>query len=189
MDRDTADWGRVMPRESKIHFAEDHGSIYRSRCGTDGRLNHNASTVTCRICWWHILADVAPWARGFLDELRKTGLDKALLTGVVSPAGYIGELARGGQLDTVRVPRTSAEPVNGKEKGLGNGFARAFNQQPSSEKAIRELFSSLAASVAAIEPVMDNSGAPADAVRVQEGDVAEQPGDTGEISDEAFWNY
>lgn len=60
-----------MPRDIKVHY-----NRFRERgrhtglCKIRGITTHEQNEVTCRVCWFHILADVAPWARGFLDELR-----------------------------------------------------------------------------------------------------------------------
>lgn len=187
-----------MPRESKIHFAQPqpHGNPFESRCGTDGHLSTNTHRVTCRACWYRMLADVAPWAEQFLKELRKQGLDKQLLTGVISPPAYLQECLRStdvltvyDKLDAIRTPRASPKPMDSQEKGLGNGFARAFSQECRPEEAVRALLSIDAAYSRTIKPVMDHSGAPTDAIGIQPGQVAEDTGNAGQVSDEAFWGY
>jgi len=160
-----------MPRESKIHYSEagEHGKRYAPPCGTDGRSDSRLGTVTCVICWWHILAATAPWARQLLVDLRA------------------GAGPRKGP--TVRVPRAPAEPVGGQVTGLGNGFARAFSQQLAPEKRICGLLPELAAGYGPIQEVMDYSRAAANAVGVQKGQVAEQAGDAGQVGDEAHGDF
>lgn len=156
-----------MPRESKVHYRREWYG--RSQCGTDGRTTCDQGEVTCRACWFHILATVAPWARGFLDELRGK--------------------ARPSQLDPVTIPGASTEPVNGKVKGLGDGFARAFRDQGRTQKAIREILAVAPTRWGPIKEVMERGGPPAEPIGVQEGQIAEQPGDAGQVSDEARGDF
>lgn len=100
-----------------------------------------------------------------------------------------GELAGAAQGDAVAVPARTAAEADSQEKGLGDGFARAFSQQRSPKKAISELLPFSPAHRAAIQEVMNRGGASADTVGVKEGDVAEDAGNTGKISDEAFGHY
>lgn len=161
----------MSKRKQKMHKAVPNsmGQFPGTRCGTDGPFNFNDNAVTCRVCWFHILADVAPWARGFLDGLR----------------GKPGARER----KPVTIPGATPEPVNGKVKGLGDGFARAFADKGVSEKAVRELLAMCAPDYTSIQEVMERGRPAADAIGVQPGQVAEDAGNAGQVSDEAFWGY
>ncbi len=47
------------------------GESISNLCGIDGISTYDSSRVTCRRCLFSILADSHPWAREFLDNLRK----------------------------------------------------------------------------------------------------------------------
>lgn len=157
--------------------------------------------VTCRACKFGLLSDTAPWARAFLDDLRKQGLgkaeydlrkqglDKALLAGTVSPGVYVAEFAGPRQPDPITVPGTTAEPVDGIVERPSARLGRPFTQQAGSKKAIGELLPEAAPVIGTIQPVMERSGAPADTIGVQPGKVAEDTGNAGQISDEAWGHY
>lgn len=93
--------------------------------------------------------------------------------------GDLRKLSGSGQGHAVAVPAGAAEPMHGQEKGLGDGFARAFSQQRSPEKAVSHFLPFQTTGRAAVKEVVHTGGAPADAVGVQGGDVAEKPGDAG----------
>lgn len=95
--------------------------------------------------------------------------------------GSLGELARACQSNPVAVPARTATEVDSQEKGLGDGFARAFRYQGSAKGTIGPFLSPLPANLGPVQPVMERRGAPADAIGVKEGQVAEQPGDAGEV--------
>jgi hypothetical protein len=57
-----------MAREMKVHYRT--GGI--SWCGVDGSTTPEVAKVTCHRCKFVILVDAAPWARGFLDSIRKS---------------------------------------------------------------------------------------------------------------------
>lgn len=197
----------MTKRESKTHFGDSSRGFPHTRCGTDGRINFNASGVTCRVCWYRMLTDVAPWAEGFLKELRGDGASERELSfnagmrlgaelakaprsnGLFDPEQLARVAAELPKLTPIEIPRTLPEPMDGKIKGLGDRWTRAFNEQRRSQKAIGELLSQHPAANGAVQPVVHGGGPPADAVGVKERDVAEQPGDAGEISDEAYWGY
>lgn len=109
---------------------------------------------------FQILADIAPWAREFLDDLR-----------LPKPVSVIR-------------PRAATKPVDGKVKGLGDGFARAFSQQGGSEKAVRELFFEGAPYLASVQPVVESGGAAAEPIGIQPGQVPEDTGDRSKIGHE-----
>lgn len=150
----------MKPR--KIHYC-DGRLDYAPVCGTplvprDHKVTAHAR-VTCRLCWLRILEDVAPWAPGFLSEL----------SGKARPA----------ELDAISVPGATAAPVNGKEKGLGDGFARAFRKKSGPQVLVSEFLSLQASLSGPVQPIVDHGGPSAEPIGVQEGQVAEQPGDAG----------
>lgn len=195
-------------RVSKVHFR--HNANHRTMCGLDGLTTMVANNTTCRVCMFHYLAESASWARQFLDDLRgrPAGRPRSrdrmeLLMPLtdeqrervraelhrVARTGLGGEFAGPAQGHAVAVPGTGAEPVDGKVKGLGDGSARAFSQQTSPEKAVSVLLTGAAPLSGAVQVVVDDCRASADTIGVQPGKVAEEPGDTGQISDEAWGHY
>lgn len=195
-------------RASKVHF--QHNGNHRTLCGLDGRTTYMVNSMTCRVCMFHYLAESASWARRFLDDLRgkptvprESERDKNLrergyhlsvgpdadrfqgrspmITLEYIDASLGGELAGAGQGHAVTVPAGATAPVDGKVKGLGDGFARAFRYQGSAKGTIGPFLSPLPANLGPVQPVMERRGAPADAIGVKEGQVAEQPGDAGEV--------
>jgi hypothetical protein len=89
------------------------------------------------------------------------------------------ELARSGQAQTVPVPAGLPAKVDGKVKGLGDGFARAFSQQCDPQEIVRILLAVDAPGDGPVQPVMQDGGPAADAGGVQKGKVAEDSGNTG----------
>lgn len=158
-----------MKREPRVHYTPtDNGKQYASPCGASGfgmRRTFRIANVTCRICMFQILADIAPWAREFLDDLR-----------LPKPVSVIR-------------PRAATKPVDGKVKGLGDGFARAFSQQPSTKEMVGEFFVLSPAGRAPVQPVVKSGGAAADAVRVQPRQVPEYPGDAGQVGHESGGDF
>lgn len=175
-----------MPR--KIHYC-DGRLDYVPVCGTplvprDHRVTTHAR-VTCRLCWLRILEDVAPWAPGFLGELSGKVKNRQLAT----YAEALGSQSGFGQPDTITVPGATTTPVNGKVKGLGNGFARAFRKKSGPQVAVSEFLTLQASLSGPVEPVVYYSGTTGDPVRVKKGQVAEQPGDAGQVSNEASGDF
>lgn len=140
-----------MAREFKVHFAPgDH----RELCGTPGNQTANAPDITCRRCQFFFLAEQAPWARGFLDDLRKAG-------DIISAA---------------RAPRRAAKPFDGVIEGVGPATADTFREQSITQEQVRPVLGHGAGSV---QVVMGDSGTPAAAVGVEHGPVTKTPGDAG----------
>lgn len=143
-----------MPPESRVHYA------YRPDvfplCGNSGPRTQDTRGVTCKTCQRKLLEDFAPWAR---DHLAGRG----------KPLEPV----------TIFVPAGSPEPVDGKVKGLGDGFGRAFRQKRDPQEAIGVLLSMLAAVRAPVQPIMDDGGPAADAGGIEKGKVPEQSGDAG----------
>lgn len=157
-----------MKREPKIHFLPNSHRRY-TICGTEGQTTYVASRVTCRRCQFAILADVAPWARPFLDELR--------------------QLIGSRELPSVAIPRDATEPVDRQIERYRAALGSPFREQPGSQKAIREFLSEFTPRDAAVQEVVYHGGPAAAPVGVQPGQVAEQPGDAGQIGDESFGCY
>lgn len=152
----------MKERRRKVHYSQFGVT---SLCGLPAPNDHawySVNDTTCRVCMFRYLAGQAPWAQGFLDELR----------------GRIGD----GQPAAVIIPATTAEPVDAVIESPSNALGRPFRNERGSEKAIRELLPPLAPFGRTIQPVMDDGGAPADAVRVQGRDISYDPGDAGQIS-------
>lgn len=57
-------------RVHKLHFAREFTNEPLACGRLLGHATTNAKQVTCRRCWFRILAATAPWAPGFLDDLR-----------------------------------------------------------------------------------------------------------------------
>lgn len=126
---------------------------------------------------------LGPAALGELGPLPLTPEQEADLDRFAAHVRHVQEDLRKfpglGQSYAVTVPAAAAEPMHGQEKGLGNGFARAFSQQRSPEKAVSHFLPFQTTGRAAVEEIVHTGGAPADSVGVQGGEVAEKPGDTG----------
>lgn len=157
----------MKERRFKIHYA--HGRVDIGLCGLDGMLTYSPNAMTCRICMFRYLAGQAEWAQSFLDELRDR-------TGRSQPPAIL-------------IPTATTEPVDAVIEGSGSALGRPFRQQRGSEKAIRELLPVSPAFLAPIKPVVHAGGASTEAVRVQGGDVAQNPGDTGEISNGTYGDF
>lgn len=155
-------------RGSKVHYVPDNNGRDRSQCGTPGRTTYILAVVTCRICMFSYLAEQAPWARGFMDGLRKG--------------------AGGGQLQPVSVPTRLAEEVDRKVKAGGGFLGRTFRQERGSQKAISELLPILPSARGAIEPIVNDGGSPAQPIRVQPGKISEYTGYACKVGDEPTWD-
>jgi hypothetical protein len=107
----------MKERRHKIHYA--HGRHDIGLCGLDGQITYVANSMTCRICMFRYLATQAPWAQGFLDELR----------------GRIGR----GQPAAIIVPAAGPEPVDSVIERVGHSLAGPFRHDGGSQKAISEL--------------------------------------------------
>jgi hypothetical protein len=147
----------MKDRRFKIHYARDRVDV--GICGLDGALTYTPNDMTCRICMFRYLAMQAPWAQGFLDELRSRGQSPAVI-----------------------VPTTAAEPMDGKVEGTGHGQAGPFGQQRVTQEAIREIFTEQPAWDGPIQPVVDDSGASAESVRIEEWKIAQRARDAGQVS-------
>lgn len=203
-------------RASKVHF--QHNGNHRTLCGLDGRTTYMVNSMTCRVCMFHYLAESASWARRFLDDLRgkptvprESERDKNLrergyhlsvgpdadrfqgrspmITLEYIDASLGGELAGAGQGHAVTVPAGATAPVDGKVKGLGDGFARAFGQQCSPEKAVSYFLPFQSTGRATVQPVVEGGGPATDAIGVKPGQVTEQAGDAGQVGDKAGGDF
>jgi hypothetical protein len=150
----------MKERRFKVHYARDRVDF--GICGLDGLVTYSPNAMTCRICMFSYLVSQAPWARGFLDELR----------------GRVGR----GQPAAVIIPATAAEPMDGKVEGTGHRQAGPFGQQRVTQEAIREIFTKQPAWGGPVQPVMDDGGAPAESIGVQPRQVPQRPGDAGQVS-------
>jgi len=142
-------------KQAKVHYREpsDAGKQYFPRCGNAGLGTTQVELVTCDACRRYILLDVAPWVRDFLNDLRgKPGARKA---------------------NAVTVPAGLPTQVDGKVKGLGDGFRRAFSQQCDAQEIVRVLLAVDTPGHGPVQPVMDDGRPPADAVGVKEREVTE----------------
>lgn len=151
----------MKDRRHKIHYAA-HARHDIGMCGVSGHITYTPNTMTCRICMFRYLAAQAPWAQGFLDELR----------------GRVGR----GQPAAVTVPAAGPEPVDRIVERVSHNLGRPFRPDGGSQKGIRELLPVTSTLDGAIQPVMNNSWPPAQPVWIQPGQVAEQPGDAGQVS-------
>lgn len=146
-------------RELKVHYISGSGIRMHEvpSCGESGRMTPFVDRITCRRCMFFYLVDQAPWARAFLDGLRKS-------PGVGAPA-----------------PLT--EPMDSVVEGPSRSLGRPFSEQRVSEKAIRELLPPrwITPEAGAVEIVMDDRGTPGVAARIKEGQVAEGSRDAGQI--------
>lgn len=106
-------------RPMKVHYLTGLNRTRRTRCGVDGTTTTEHSRVTCRICMFGILADVAPWARPFLDSLR-------------------GKRTGGAELEPIVIPAGLAEQVDTPVERASSALGRPFRQERGSQKAIRE---------------------------------------------------
>lgn len=150
----------MKERRHKIHYA--HGRHDVGICGLDGLLTYHPNDMTCRICMFRYLAMQTPWAGYFLDELR----------------GRVGR----GQPAAVIVPAATAKPMDGKVEGAGHGQADPLHYERVTQKAIREAFTIQPAWGGPVQPVMNDGWAPTQPVWVQPREVAQGPGDTGQVS-------
>lgn len=153
-----------MTRERAVHYQQGrYADETYTRCGGLGWTTRVMACVTCRVCKFGILADAAPWARAFLDDLRKNVRER-------KPA-------------PVTIPRATAEPVNGVVEGGGARLGRPFTQQAGSKKAIGELLTVTAALLGPVQPVVERGGAAAEPVGVQPGEVTEDAGYARQVGD------
>lgn len=152
----------MKERRHKIHYARSWFQI--GICGLDGAMTYTPNDMTCRICMFRYLASQAPWAQGFLDDLRR------------------------GQSASVIVPARTPEPMDGKVEGTGDGQAGPFGQQRVAQEAISKILPIRPAFERAVKEVMDNGGPAAESIWIQPGQVAEQSWNAGQISDKSSWD-
>lgn len=200
-------------KERKTHYQPNSHKEYL-QCGAVIKRNTELTThldaITCRVCMFSYLAEQAPWARAFMDQLR--GADVAakrstktleLAHGFTPGLGglqqMIGEfrnqhpdvvrLWSDGTLSPVAVPGGTAKPVDGKEERLGRTLGTLLSQEGGAQKAVREFLPVAAPTGRTVQPVMGDGGAPAEPVGVQPGQVAKQAGDRRQVSDKTGWDF
>lgn len=148
----------------KTHYQPNRHKDYL-QCGAVMKANTETTwhldAITCRVCMFSYLAEQAPWAREFMDKLR--GADVAVKRSA--------QATRGTQLEPVAIPAALSEPVDGIVKGGRVTLGRPFRQEGGSQKAISELLPESAAGLGPIQKIMDYSGAAAEPVGVQPGEI------------------
>jgi len=158
-------------KEMKIHYMPNRHKEYL-QCGAVIKRNTQATScldaITCRVCMFSFLADAAPWAREFLDGLRKAD---------TAAKRSVGAGAHG-------VPVGPATKTHGQVETLGRSLRTLLSNDAVSQKAIREFLPEPEAALATVQIVMDYSGAAAGAVGVKPSQVAERAGDAGQVSAE-----
>lgn len=155
-----------MKRESKIHFVPVNDGMQLSQCGVAGRVTYQLMLVTCRVCMFRYLAAQAPTVPAFLDNLRGK---------VRQPSPVSG-------------PAWPAEPTDAQIKRLRDSLGSPFRHQAGSQKAIRELLPIAPASPGPIQPIVHGSGAPTDAVWIEDRQIAQYARDAGQVGDESRRN-
>lgn len=126
---------------------------------------------------------------GSLAELQAQAQEYMAPLPRVALTSLGGELAGAGQGHAVTVPAGATAPVDGKVKGLGDGFARAFGQQCSPEKAVSYFLPFQSTGRATVQPVVEGGGPATDAIGVKPGQVTEQAGDAGQVGDKAGGDF
>lgn len=179
-------------KESKVHYVPDNNGHERTQCGNRGRLTYVLGAVTCRVCMFSYLADQAPWAREFLDGLRKVDTALKRSAGKTLQDGFkpgLTGLASLGAASTVSVPAPTTEQVHCQEEHLGRQLRSLLGYECRPKKLVSELLSIATPTGTTVEPVVDDGGTTAEPVGVQPGKVTEQAGDAGQIGDEPGWNF
>lgn len=141
--------------------------------GPNTETTYNLGSVTCRRCMFSYLASQAPWARDFLDDLRKVD------TAAKRSAGARGQ----------GVPVAGATDTHTPVERLGRSLASLLSQERGAQEAVSEFLPQAEAPAGAVQVVMAYSGAAAEPVGVQPGQVAEQAGDRRQVSDKPGWDF
>lgn len=110
------------------------------------------------------------------------------IDGGYTPADLGGQHAGRGQRAAITVPAFAPEPTDREIKCVRGALGRAFRQERGSQKAISELLPKAAANLGTVQVVMHDGGPSAEPVGVQGGQIAQNPGDTGKVSDEPHRN-
>src|SRR4029077_6156268 len=114
-------------RRKKVHYLERVDDTH-ALCGIAAERPYRTtigSTITCRVCQFHYLADKAPWARAFLNDLRG--------------AGHLNGLRGATSRADERAPGRPAEPVNGIVEGASGGLGGAFGQERRAQEVVSEV--------------------------------------------------
>lgn len=150
----------MKERHHKIHYALGRFDV--GLCGLGGMISYIPNGMTCRICMFRYLAGQAPWAQGFLDELR----------------GKVGR----GQPATVIIPARTPEPMDGQVERAGYSQTPTLRYNGVPEETICKVLTVQPAWGRPIQPIMNDGWPAAKSVGVQPREVAEQPGDAGQVS-------